>query len=319
MTLKRMGGNVLSDLKALSPDLVRHLARSIHLTPVFAQVLSTTLLLPIKKHTITNMSSPTVVLVTGANSGIGYEIVKSFYEAPKSYHVIMTSRSLENGTKAMEKIKSEVPSSSNTLQVVQMDLTSDESINAAFATVQSTNQRIDALINNAGATFDIQYSAGEVSLRDCFNQAYDVNVTGTTIATHTFLPLLLRSADPRLLFLAGLSQITEAAKSYFPTPTQPAGWPKPPVGFETIGYRCSKTALNMLMLDWNHKLRADGVRVWAVGPGMLATNLGGKPELVAALNLPHPRKGGRLMRAVVEGERDGDAGQVISYDGRMPL
>lgn len=96
------------------------------------------------------MSSPTVVLVTGANSGIGYEIVKSFYEAPKSYHIIMTSRSLENGTKAMEKIKSEVPSSSNTLQVVQMDLTSDESINAAFATVQSTNQRIDALINNAG-------------------------------------------------------------------------------------------------------------------------------------------------------------------------
>ncbi len=97
------------------------------------------------------MSSPTVVLVTGANSGIGYEIVKSFYEASKPYHIILTSRSLENGTAAMEKIKNEVPSSANTLQVVQMDLTSDESINAAFATVQSTNPRIDALINNAGA------------------------------------------------------------------------------------------------------------------------------------------------------------------------
>lgn len=158
-----------------------------------------------------------------------------------------------------------------------------------------------------------------MSLRDCFNQAYDVNVTGTTIVTHAFMSLLLQSADPRLLFVAGLSQMTVAAEKYFPTPPQPAGWPKPPVGFETIGYRCSKTALNMLMLDWNHKLQADGVKVWAVGPGMLATNLGGKPELVKALNLEHPSKGGRLMRTVVEGERDGEVGKVISYDGVMPL
>ncbi|KAJ3476851.1 hypothetical protein NLG97_g8997 [Lecanicillium saksenae] len=265
------------------------------------------------------MSSPTVVVVTGANAGLGYEIVKSFYEAPKPYHIIMTSRSLENGTAAMEKIKSEVTSSSNTIQLVQMDLTSDESINAAFEVVKADNKKIDALINNAGATFDIKYSAGEVSLRDCFNWAYDVNVTGTTIVTHTFMPLLLQSTDPRLIFTAGLSNITEAAKKYFPTPPQPAGWPKPPVGFETIGYRCSKTALNMLMFDWNHKLQADGVKVWSVGPGMLATNLGGKPELVKSLGLEHPAKGGRLMRTVVEGERDAEVGQVISYDGPLPL
>ncbi|KAJ6787853.1 hypothetical protein PWT90_08349 [Aphanocladium album] len=265
------------------------------------------------------MLSPTVVLVTGANIGLGYEIVKAFYEASKPYHIIMTSRSLENGTTAMEKIKSEVTSSSNTIQMVQMDLTSDESIKAAFDTVKTSNERIDALVNNAGATFDIKYSAGEVSLRDCFNQAYDVNVTGTTIVTHTFMPLLLKSADPRLIFTAGLSNITGAAKKYFPTPPQPAGWPKPPIGFETIGYRCSKVALNMLMLDWNHKLQADGVKVWGVDPGMLATNLGGKPELVKSLGLEHPVKGGRQMLSVVEGERDDLVGQVISYDGPVPL
>lgn len=58
---------------------------------------------------------------------------------------------------------------------------------------------------------------------------------GTNIVTHTFIPLLLQSSDPRLIFVGGLSNITQAAEKYFPTPPQPAGWPKPPMKFETIG------------------------------------------------------------------------------------
>lgn len=58
---------------------------------------------------------------------------------------------------------------------------------------------------------------------------------------------------------------------HFPT----SRWLAQEIRFETIGYRCSKTALNMLILDWSHKLKADGVKVWGVGPGMLETDLGG--------------------------------------------
>jgi NAD(P)-dependent dehydrogenase (short-subunit alcohol dehydrogenase family) len=105
-----------------------------------------------------------------------------------------------------------------------------------------------------------------------------VNLAGTHVLTYTFMPLLLQSAEPRLLFVAGLANQTVAAQKYFPTPDLPAGWPKT-VDFETIPYRCSKTALNMLMLDWNHKLKADGVKVWAVGPGFLETDLGGMREM----------------------------------------
>lgn len=136
-----------------------------------------------------------------------------------------------------------------------------------------------------GASFDPAFIAGKLSLRSCFNAAYDVNVAGTHVLTYTFMPLLLASkshsaspSSPRLIFVAGLAQITVAAKNYFPTPPQPAGWPKK-IAFETIGYRCSKTALNMLMLDWSFKLREDGVLVWGVGPGMLATDLGGMREM----------------------------------------
>lgn len=170
-----------------------------------------------------------------------------------------------------------------------------------------------------GATFDIAFTAGKTSLRDCFNKAYDVNVTGATVTTWTFMPLLLKSSDPRLLFVAGLSMMTVVNEGpYFPTPPQPAGWPKD-IGFETIGYRCSKTALNMLMMDWSHKLKADGVGVWGVGPGFLATNLGGIPEKAKEMGAAHPRQGAELYRKVVEGERDHQVGKVINKNGLSAL
>lgn len=130
------------------------------------------------------------------------------------------------------------------------------------------------------------------------------------------MPLLLKSTDPRLLFVAGLSNITKASESYFPTPAQPSGWPKK-IDFETIGYRCSKMALSMLMVDWNHKLQADGVKVWSVMPGFLATNLGGVPDLAREMGAKHPSIGGELMRRVVEGEKDGLTGKMVGQEGVM--
>lgn len=128
------------------------------------------------------------------------------------------------------------------------------------------------------------------------------------------MPLLLKSADPRLIFVAGLSNITRASEAYFPTPPQPAGWPKN-VDFETIGYRCSKTALNMMMVDWNHKLKEDGVKVWAVGPGFLATGLGNIPEKAKEMGAGHPSIGGEMLKSVVEGERDADVGKLVVKTG----
>lgn len=76
----------------------------------------------------------------------------------------------------------------------------------------------------------------------------------------------------------------------------------------------------MLMLDWNHKLKADGVKVWALGPGMLSTNLGGEyvPEAFRkSLNLGHPSLGGELIRDVVEGQRDADTGKIVIKNGEI--
>lgn len=238
---------------------------------------------------------------------------KPFSSLTKPNITFFGSRSLEKGKAAIEKLRKEVPKTDNTAELIQVDVTSDESIQKAFEQVKTNPGHLDALVNNAGATFDIQYVAGEISLRDCFNKAYDVNVTGANVMTFLFMPLLLKSSEPRLIFVAGLSQITVASQKYFPTPPLPAGWPKK-VDFETIGYRSSKTALNMVMLDWNHKMKEDGVKVWGVGPGFLATNLGGIKEKIAALGGGHPNIGGRIIRRVIEGERDADVGKIVGED-----
>ncbi len=98
----------------------------------------------------TTMASPKVVLVTGGNNGIGYEIVKALLQSEKAYRLLLGSRSLEKAELAIETLHKECPGLTNTVEVVQVDLTSDESIEKAFEQVKASPGHIDVLINNAG-------------------------------------------------------------------------------------------------------------------------------------------------------------------------
>jgi len=167
-------------------------------------------------------------------------------------------------------------------------------------------------------TLESHTGPSSLSLREIWNQTYDVNVSGTHVMTHVFAPLLLESSDPRLIFLtSGLAQLETMSRTYFAPPSQspaPAGWPKP-ARFFPNAYRSSKTALNMMMLTWHWTLKADGVKVWSISPGLLATGLGGDVELLRRLGAGHPSAGGRLLRDVIEGRRDADVGKVVNKDG----
>jgi NAD(P)-dependent dehydrogenase (short-subunit alcohol dehydrogenase family) len=91
-----------------------------------------------------------IVTVTGGNGGIGYETVKSLLGSDKPYHILMGSRSLDKAKVAIETLHSECPRATNTVEPVQVDLTSDESIENAFKQVEAAHGHIDVLINNAG-------------------------------------------------------------------------------------------------------------------------------------------------------------------------
>lgn len=96
------------------------------------------------------MAARKIVLVTGGNNGIGYEAVKALLQSAKPYHILMGSRSLDKAKAAIDTLHKECPESTNTVEALQLDLTSDSSIDKAFEQVTASPGYVDALVNNAG-------------------------------------------------------------------------------------------------------------------------------------------------------------------------
>jgi len=261
-----------------------------------------------------------LVFITGANTGIGYETVRALVQSPRPYHIFLGSRSVERGREAAEAVRAEFPDSPSSAEVIQVDISSDQSINDAFEKVKNGPGYIDALVNNAGLALAQKVDSGEMTIRESWNQTYDVNVAGTEVMTTVFAPLLLKSSDPRLVFVtSGLSSLQHTGASLYPPMRIPAGWPKA-IPYNTSSYRSSKAALNMMMLWWHWALKEDGAKVWSISPGFLATGLGGiGNEVLKARGAGHPSLGGIFIKDVLEGKRDADVGKVISSGGIQPF
>ncbi|KAI0095534.1 NAD(P)-binding protein [Hypoxylon sp. NC0597] len=270
-------------------------------------------------------SDKKIILVTGGNTGLGYEIVKALYQTDTPYEIIIGCRTPSKGEDAIAKVKSEVPQSPSSLSTLQVDLTSDESLEKAVEALQSKHGRLDVLINNGGAGFDNLVETGQMSVRDAFNATWDTNVSGTHVLTCLAVPLLLKSQDPRLMFVtSGTSSLTETERMDSPAlqrinTSPPTGWPKPTTGVGLTMYRSAKTGLNMLMREWIRTLKNDGVKVWCISPGFLATGLGGVgPEKLKAMGALDPSVGGQFVKDVVQGKRDQDVGKVIRANMIQP-
>lgn len=268
----------------------------------------------------------------GANTGLGYEVVKALYKSSEAYSIVLGSRKVENGESAVKSLQQETPQSSSSITVVQADVSSDDSIKKAYDDIASRFGKVDVLINNAGQGFDGKIQKGEMSIRDAFNTSWDTNVTGAHVLTTMFMPLLLKSSDPRLMFVtSGTSALTETESMEGPmarlNASPAAGWPKESMLNPVTSYRSTKTGLNMLMREWYRILKNDGVKIWCISPGFLATGLGGvgvetlkkvSPCRATALNTNvlqmgarDPSEGGNFIRDVVEGKHDHDQGKII--------
>jgi NADP-dependent 3-hydroxy acid dehydrogenase YdfG len=91
-------------------------------------------------HRIINMSN--IVLVSGANQGIGYEIAKQLSQMP-DYHVFLGSRNLDKGKTAAAQIEE----AGGSIQAIQLDVTDRKSLSAARQYIETKFERLDVLVS----------------------------------------------------------------------------------------------------------------------------------------------------------------------------
>lgn len=247
--------------------------------------------------------SKTIVLVTGANQGIGLEITRKLTTEHKDYHVIMTGRRKE----AVEQAASKLQAEGLSVEPLVLDVTSDESIAQAAKTVSDKYGHLDVLINNAAISSAPRAADGKpLSTREEFLRVLDANVAGVQAVTDALIPLLEKSArTKRVVFISSsLGSVSRKAD--------------PSLGYhartaEYTHYTTSKAALNMLAL--HYAVRYEGRGDWKLNlccPGYCATSLNGfagtNPPEHGAIN---------ACRLATLGP-DGETGTFSDKDGIIP-
>lgn len=91
-----------------------------------------------------------IVLVTGANTGLGFEMVRALCSSEKVYEVLVGGRSLVKAEEAANAVMKDFPSTRSRVWPVQVNIEDDESIQSIFEEVQTRFGRLEALVNNAG-------------------------------------------------------------------------------------------------------------------------------------------------------------------------
>ena len=97
--------------------------------------------------------APKIVLVTGGNTGLGFEVIKVLYHSSETYQIFLAGRDLAKAEAAAHDLNLESPGGgSSTVEAIQIDVEDDESILRAAETLQSKVGRLDVLVNNAGTS-----------------------------------------------------------------------------------------------------------------------------------------------------------------------
>jgi NAD(P)-dependent dehydrogenase (short-subunit alcohol dehydrogenase family) len=190
----------------------------------------------------------TTTLITGANKSLGFETARRLTEA--GHTVYLGSRDEQRGKEAAGRLGA---------RLVQLDVTSDDSVEAAAALVRDEAGHLDVLVNNAGISGGLGRSPGEVTAAD-MRAVYETNVFGVVRVTHAFLPLLAASSAPVIVMVSsGMGSLAVT--------TDPSRFESTLI---SVSYTSSKAALNMITTQYAKAFPA--MRINVVDPGYTGTD-----------------------------------------------
>ncbi|MBO0802763.1 MAG: SDR family oxidoreductase [Nocardiopsaceae bacterium] len=236
-----------------------------------------------------------IALVTGANKGLGRETARQL--AGLGMTVLVGSRDQDRGASVAAALGSGA-------RPVRLDVTDSASLRAAADEVAWAYGRLDVLVNNAGIS--VMAPAGETD-GATLRQVLDVNVIGVADTIRAFLPLLQRSAAPRIVNVSS----TTASLTLTAAGTDFGG-----DAATRLAYSTSKAALNMLTVQYANAFRRDPglsrIRINAATPGYVATDMNGHRGTRTV------EEGARIIVQLATLPADGPTGGFFNDQGTVP-
>ena len=187
-----------------------------------------------------------VAIVTGGSRGIGYATVLAFLKEGAT--VILTASSQESADRAVAKVLTELPGAK--VEGIAPDLSSLESVKAAFAKVVEKHGHLDILVNNAGVS---ERTPLESYTEEVYDKVMDLNVKGIFTPTRAAVDYMIPQGS-------GVILNTSSMVSRY---GQPSGFT----------YPTSKFAVDGMTLSLARELGPKGIRVNAVAPGITETDM----------------------------------------------
>jgi NAD(P)-dependent dehydrogenase (short-subunit alcohol dehydrogenase family) len=183
-----------------------------------------------------------VVLITGCSSGFGAAMAATLAGDGHRVYATMRDPATRNAAAA-----GALRATGGDLHVLELDVTDPASVHAAFARVAGDGG-LDAVVHNAGvaAIGPVEAHSPELVAR-----MFDVNVVGAVRVQQAALPLLRRSADPRVVVVT-----STLARERAPL---------------LAAYTASKHALDALFECWSLELNPEGIRTVRIQPGTVPT------------------------------------------------
>ena len=195
------------------------------------------------------MRNQKTALVTGANKGIGFEVVRQLTR--QGFRVFLGARNTKAGREAAEKLSGE-----GDVVFLEIDVSKEKSIRTAVEELSRQSDYLDVLVNNAGVLLDEDKGALTIT-PEIFETTMRTNTLGPWLVAQAFAPLLEKGSEPRIVNVSsGGGQLEDGADGWAP------------------GYCVSKTALNGVTIQLAAALPKFAVN--SVCPGWVRTDMGGE-------------------------------------------